>query len=228
MKVVSWTGRKGGAGKTTNAHAAANGLAMLGIPAAYVLTDDRELATDESRTYTVIDGRTVDQLERAVATAKGHAGAGILVIDGGGNRAAVDDLINSVSDAIFLPFGASDDDVATVARDMAKFPKAWAWPSNWPSNAKAALIDKGYIEKLTEHFDGRVLLPLPSTHSIRDLILQDFNGVLLPPAQRYCRAIARQITSILSGQAPNTPSANVRTKMRVSAPLPQLFDDLPP
>ncbi len=228
MKVVSWTGRKGGSGKTTNAHAAANGLAMLGVPAAYVLTDDRELPTDESRTYTVIDGRTVDQLEQAIATAKGHAGAGILVIDGGGNRAAVDDLINSISDAIFLPFGASDDDVATVARDMARFPTAWAWPSNWPTSVKAALIDRGYIEKLAEHVPGRVLQPLPATHSIRDLILQGFNGVLLPPAQRYCRTIARQIIDVLDGKAPRLPKPHGATKARVSVALPQLFDDLPP
>lgn len=197
MRIISWTGRKGGSGKTTNSHATANGLAMLGIPAAYVLTDDRELPSDEHRTYTIIDGRTADQLEQAIVTAKGHAGAGILVIDGGGNRPAVDELINSVSDGVFLPFGASDDDVATVAKDMVKFPTAWAWPSNWPSNSKAAEIDQGYIDKLAAHFPDRLLKPLPATHSIRDLILQDFNGLLLPPAQKYCRQLARLILSLL-------------------------------
>ena len=197
MKIVSFAGRKGGAGKTTNSHASANGLAMLGIPSAYVLTDDRELPSDDNRTYTVIDGRTADQLEQAIVTAKAHNGAGVLVIDGGGNRPAVDDLINSVSDAVFLPFGASDDDVATVAKDLAKFPAAWAWPSNWPNNSKAAEIDRGYIYKLAEVFPDRLLKPLPATHSIRDLILQDFNGLLLPPAQKYCRLLARQITELL-------------------------------
>ena len=74
MKIVSFGGEKGGVGKTTNAHATAHGLSMLGIPAAYVMTDKRELLSDESRVYTVIDGRTVQQLEQAVATARRHEG----------------------------------------------------------------------------------------------------------------------------------------------------------
>jgi len=197
MKIITFAGRKGGVGKTTNSHAAANGLAMLGIPSAYVLTDRRQLPSDENRTYTVIDGRTADQLEQAISTAKRHDGAGIVVIDGGGNREAVDELLGSISDAIFLPFGASDDDVATVAEDMAKFPKAWAWPSNWPSNSKAAEIDRGYVEKLGELYPHRILKPLVATHSIRDLILQNFDGTLLPPAQKYCRMLARQILELL-------------------------------
>jgi hypothetical protein len=197
MKIITFAGRKGGVGKTTNSHAAANGLAMLGIPSAYILTDRRQLPSDESRTYTVIDGRTADQLEQAISTARSHKGAGIVVIDGGGNREAVDELLGSISDAIFLPFGASDDDVATVAEDMAKFPKAWAWPSNWPSNSKAAEIDRGYVEKLAELYPDRILKPLPATHSIRDLILQNFDGTLLPPAQKYCRTLARQILDVI-------------------------------
>ncbi len=201
MKIITFAGRKGGVGKTTNSHAAANGLAMLGVPSAYVLTDRRQLPSDENRTYTVIDGRTINQLEQAIATAKGHNGAGVVVIDGGGNREAVDELLGSISDAIFLPFGASDDDVATVAEDMAKFPKAWAWPSNWPSNSKAAEIDRGYVEKLAELYPGRILKPLPATHSIRDLILQNFDGTLLPPAQKYCRVLARQILDLIPKQS---------------------------
>jgi chromosome partitioning protein len=197
MKIITFAGRKGGTGKTTNSHAAAHGLAMLAVPSAYVLTDRRQLPSDENRVYTIIDGRTISQLEQAVTTAKHHDGAGVLIIDGGGNREAVDALLISVSDAVVLPFGASDEDVTTVAEDMAQFNRAWAMPSNWPSNAKAKEIDTGYIDKLAELYPERMLKPMPATHSVRDLVLQEFNGSLLPPAQRYCKLLARRLLEIL-------------------------------
>jgi hypothetical protein len=197
MKIVSFLGEKGGVGKTTNAHATAHGLSMLGTPAAYVMTDKRELPGDESRVYTVIDGRTLPQLEQAVATARQHEGKGVLVIDGGGNRGAVDELLASISDAIILPFTADDDSVYVVAREMAQFAGAWALPSNWPTNSKAAEVDTGYIEKLEALYPKRLLVPAPATHSIKDIMLQGFNGTLLPPAQRYCRSLARQISNVV-------------------------------
>jgi chromosome partitioning protein len=198
MRIVSFLGKKGGVGKTTNAHATAHGLSMVGIPAAYIMTDDRELLSDEKRVYSIIDGRSVAKLERAVTTAKQHGGGnGIMVIDGGGNRVVVDDLIASISNLVVLPFTADDDSVYVVATDLGRFPKAFALPTNWPTNSKAATIDAGYIEKLEAQFPGRILPSVPTTHAIRDFVLSEFNGALLPPAQRYCRAVARQIASLL-------------------------------
>ena len=197
MKIACFIGEKGGVGKTTNAHAATHGLCMLGIPAAYVMTDKRELPSDENRVYTVIDGRSVPQLEQAVATARKHEGKGVLVIDGGGNRGLVDELIASVSDMIIVPFTADDDSVYVAAQEMARFPTAWALPSNWPTNSKAAEVDSGYIDKLAALYPDRMLTPAPATHAIKDLVLQSFNGTLLPPAQRYCRTLARKIVDVL-------------------------------
>ena len=136
MKIVSFVGEKGGVGKTINAHATAHGLSMLGIPAAYVMTDKRELLSDEHRVYTIIDGRTVPQLEQAVATARQHEGKGVLVIDGGGNRAAVDELLASISDAVILQFTADDNSVYVAAKEMAQFLGAWGLPSNGRPTAK--------------------------------------------------------------------------------------------
>lgn len=200
MKIACFIGGKGGSGKTTNAHSTTHGLCMLGVPAAYVMTDNpnvRQLLTDETRVYSIIDGTTVEKLEAAITTAKQHNGNGVLVIDGGGNRGAVDDLIASVADAIVLPFTADDDAVWVVYNEMNEFPKASALPSNWPSNEKAFKVDAGFIDKLKSKYPGRILPPAYSTHSIRDLTLQSFNGTLLPPAQRYCRAVARTVMKLL-------------------------------
>ena len=197
-KIASFIGEKGGVGKTTNAHATAHGLCMLGTPAAYVMTDKRELLSDENRVYSIIDGKTVQKLEQVIATAKQKVGKGVLIIDGGGNRAAVDELLASISDAIILPFTADDDSVYVVDQEMERFPEAWALPSNWPTNSKAMIVDAGYIEKLEAKFPGRILTPTPSTHAIRDIVLKEFNGSLLSPAQRYCRTLARTVSDLFT------------------------------
>jgi chromosome partitioning protein len=200
MKIISFLGKKGGVGKTNNAHATAHGLSMAGIPAAYVLTDKRELLSDEHRVYTIIDGRTVAQLERAIATSQQNPVSGVLVIDGGGNRGVVDELLASVSNVIILPFTADDDSVYVVNEELALFPEAWAMPSNWTTNSKAEIVDQGYIQKLEAKYPGRLLPPAPQTHAIHDFLLTDFNGIVLPPAQRYCRALARKVAELLDGQ----------------------------
>ena len=197
MKIASFIGEKGGVGKSTNAHATAHGLSMLGIPAAYVMTDKRELLSDKNRVYTIIDGRTVAQLELTVTTAKQQEGKGVYIIDGGGNRGVVDELLASISDVVILPFTADDDSVYVVANEMAQFSSAWALPSNWPTNSKAMNVDAGYIEKLEALYPGRLLTPTPATHAIRDIVLQTFTGTLLPSAQRYCRTLARQVSDVL-------------------------------
>jgi len=202
MKIVSFLGKKGGVGKSNNSHAAAHGLSMMGIPAAYVLTDQREFLSDENRVYTIVDGRSIDTLERAVASASQNQRNGVLILDGGGNRGVVDDLLASVSNVVILPFTADDDSVYVVNGEMSQFEDAWAMPSNWTTNAKAAAVDKGYIDKLEANYPGRILPPAYNTHSIHDLLLVHFDGLLLPPAQRYCRTLARQIVSLLEIEQP--------------------------
>ena len=147
-----------------------------------------------------MDGRTVPQLEGTIATARGQGKNGVFVMDGGASRAAVDDLLVSVSDLVILPFTADDDFNYVVTEEMRRFPEALAMPSNWTTNSKAADVDAGYIEKLEALYPGRILPPTPNTHSVRDFLLQNFNGKVLPPAQRYCRTLARRIADILDAE----------------------------
>jgi hypothetical protein len=82
--------------------------------------------------------------------------------------------------------------------------KSWRRCGRSPTNSKAASIDAGYVEKLEARFPGRVFPPVPATHSIRDFLLNEFDGALLPPAQRYCRTIVRQIAELLDAAAEQT------------------------
>ena len=116
-------------------------------------------------------------------------------MDGGASRRRRDS--DSVSDLVILPFTADDDFQLRRHPGDAEFPEALALPTNWTTNSKAADVDAGYIEKLEALYPGRILPPTPTTHSVRDFILQRFTGALLPPAQRYCRTLARRVIDIL-------------------------------
>src|SRR3954469_10598785 len=94
-----------------------------------------------------------------------------------------------------------------VATDLAKLPQAFALPSNWPTNSKAANIDAGYIQKLEAQFPERILPPIPATHAIRGCVRSGFTGILLPPAQRYCGTVARQVAVLLDAVTEQTGQA---------------------
>jgi hypothetical protein len=63
-------------------------------------------SSHRKRVYTIIDGRAVPQLERAIASARQRDSNGVFVIDGGGNPWVVDDLLASVP---ISSFAAADD-----------------------------------------------------------------------------------------------------------------------
>jgi hypothetical protein len=67
-----------------------------------------------------------------------------------------------------------------------------------PNPAVSLLL--AYIEKLEANHPGRMLPPRPATHAIHDLLLANFNGTVLPPAQRYCRVLARQVAQLLDAE----------------------------
>ena len=206
--LIAFVGEKGGIGKTTAAHAAAWGLAILGHKVGLAHTDknreplahteEGEPLPDEmeARGYKIWDARSPESLEAAIHQTPED---GILIVDGGGNRGPVDDLLVDICHLVILPFTADDDSVRVVHKELLKWqlPKVWAMPSNWETNDKAQAVDTGYITKLENEHPGRILPITYHVHSLRDLTLTAYPGVLLTPARRYCRTLVQQLVDLM-------------------------------
>jgi cellulose biosynthesis protein BcsQ len=214
--IVALVGGKGGVGKTLCSHATAQGLAMCGLSAAYCLTDvDRPLLPDENRSYAVLDGRTVSELQKQAFNAKNNPANGFLIIDGGGNRGPVDELIVKVADVVILPFTADEDSVAMVLQGLATYPNAWALPNNWTTSPMAQTKDNEFIERVKRKYPKRVLPTSYNTHALIALGRSDFDGQLLTPARMFCRVMAGTVLTLLGrdhlGELVKNPAKQIAT-----------------
>jgi chromosome partitioning protein len=181
--IVYIGGGKGGTGKTTTAHLACLGAILRNHPAAYVLTDPQRKVRSEGRPYGVLDGRMPETLAKILAASQSSLN-GWLFIDGGGNRQAFDQEISAEADLCLLPFGTSEEDLDTVADDLARLPQAIAWPTAWPTNSFAERAAQFYIDGLAEAFPGRVILqPIPFVNSVSELLASELTSPSTPVRQ---------------------------------------------
>jgi hypothetical protein len=73
-----------------------------------------------------------------------------------------------------LPFRPSEEDLDTVADDLARLPNAIAWPAAWPTNSFAERAAQFYIDGLAEAFPGRVITqPIPFVNSVSELLASE-------------------------------------------------------
>lgn len=185
-------GQKGGTTKTTTAHLLCLGAILRGQPAAYVLTDPNRQIKAEGRPYGVLDGRDPTKLAQIIAASQ-NTQNGWLVIDGGGNRPALDAELATEADLCLLPFRASEEDLDTVALDLARLPKAVAWPSAWPTNRHAELAAQYLIDGLAEAFPSRVLSPpIYFVNAVSELL-----GASLDSPSTTVRNAARRAFTVL-------------------------------
>ena len=171
--IVYIGGGKGGTGKTTTAHLACLGAILRNHPAAYVLTDPQRKVRGEGRPYGVLDGRMPETLAKILSASHSSLN-GWLFIDGGGNRPAFDHEISAEADLCLLPFRPSEEDLDTVADDLARLPNAIAWPAAWPTNSFAERAAQFYIDGLAKAFPGRVITqPIPFVNSVSELLASE-------------------------------------------------------
>lgn len=196
-EIICVIGNKGGTGKTTLSHMLCQGLGLLGQRAACVLTDtSREPLAPTGRRYVLADARTRESLTKVVDKLR-MLENWIGVIDGGGNRTEMDRKLYALSDLVLLPFRESHEDIRTVLRDLEMFPRAYAIPTQWPTNPwQREAADRSVARLLGAH-RHRILRPVNALSSTKLLLQKQLPEQLPTPLANACRAVARQLLEVL-------------------------------
>jgi hypothetical protein len=186
-------GQKGGTTKSTTAHLLCLGAVLNKQPAAYVLTDPKRPLRSDGRPYGVLDGREPHQLAQIIAANQSTLN-GWLVFDGGGNRPQFDKAMADEVALCLLPFRDSDEDDEMLRLDLAAIPNAVAWPAAWPTNPKAAIKAKRYIDNLKRDFPARVIeRPIFFINSAKELLDKE-----LAEPSTVVRSASRRAFEIMS------------------------------
>ncbi|MDK9723380.1 MAG: hypothetical protein OEL88_00735 [Sterolibacteriaceae bacterium MAG5] len=195
--IICVIGNKGGTGKTTLSHMLCQGMGLLGQRSACVLTDTyREPLNPAGRRYLVADARSREALVKVVDKLRSLK-AWMGVIDGGGNRTEMDKKLYSVADLVLLPFRDSHEDIRTVVRDLEMFPRAYAIPSQWPTNVWQREAAEKTVEELLAPYRDRILDPVSVLSASKLLLQRDIPESIPTPVSNSCRAIARQVLELL-------------------------------
>jgi chromosome partitioning protein len=195
--IICVIGNKGGTGKTTLSHMLCQGLGLLGQRSVCVLTDThREPLAPNGRRYLVADARSREALSKVVEKIR-SLNAWMGVIDGGGNRTEMDRKLYGIADLVLLPFRDSHEDIRTVIRDLEMFPRAYAIPTQWPTNAWARESAENTVAELLAPYRDRILDPVFSL-SASKLLLQTQVPASLPTAlANACRSASHQVLDLL-------------------------------
>ncbi len=207
-------GQKGGTTKTSTAHLICLGAILRSQPAAYVLTDPNRQIKSEGRPYGVLDGREPAKLAQIIA-ASHNTQNGWLIIDGGGNRPALDAELAAEADLCLLPFRPSEEDLDTVALDLARLSGSVAWPSAWPTNRHAEQAAQYLIDGLAKAFPKRVVSPpIYFVNSVAELL-----GASLDSPSTPVRNAARRAFSIMDDYFDTSGKASQTAPKRKKASL---------
>jgi hypothetical protein len=208
--IICVIGNKGGTGKTTLSHMLCQGMGLLGQRSVCVLTDTfREPLAASGRRYLVADARSREALIKVVDKIRSLS-AWMGVIDGGGNRTETDRKLYGLADLVLLPFRDSHEDVRTVVRDLEMFPRAYAIPSQWPTNAWARESAGRTIDEMLAPYQDRILEPVYALGASKLLLQNQVPPALPTPLANACRSAARQILDLLQIPIDSTIDVEVR------------------
>ena len=109
----------------------------------------------------------------------------------------MDRKLYALSDLVLLPFRESHEDIRTVLRDLEMFPRAYAIPTQWPTNPwQRDAADRSVARLLGAH-RHRILRPVNALSSTKLLLQKQLPEQLPTPLANACRAVARQLLEVL-------------------------------
>ena len=217
--IICVIGNKGGTGKTTLSHMLCQGMGLLGQRSVCVLTDThREPLDPADRRYLIADARSREALGKVTDKIRSLK-AWLGVIDGGGNRTEMDRRLYGVADLVLLPFRDSHEDIRTVIRDLEMFPRAYAIPTQWPTNAWQREAAEKAVQELLAPYHDRILDPVFSLSASKLLLQKQISGSMPTPLANACRAVAHQVIDLL--QLPMEDALPVQGIARQAANSPQ-------
>lgn len=222
--IICVIGNKGGTGKTTLSHMLCQGMGLLGQRSVCVLTDThREPLDPANRRYLIADARSREALAKVTDKIRSLK-AWLGVIDGGGNRTEMDRRLYGLADLVLLPFRDSHEDIRTVIRDLEMFPRAYAIPTQWPTNAWQRDAAEKAVAELLAPYRDRILDPVFSLSASKQLLQKQIPGSLPTPLANACRAVAHQVIDLLQlpleDVAPAQGIAHSMANGATSAPRP--------
>jgi cellulose biosynthesis protein BcsQ len=197
-RLICVIGNKGGTGKTSITHMLCHGLGLLGKRSIAVLTDTaREPLSRGIRRYTPLDGRSPDKLAEIVAKLESRP-KWLGVIDGGGNRPALDKKFYEMSGLVLLPFRESHEDIRTVRDDLDAFPDAYGIPSQWPTNPWQQMAAERTLDEMMQDYRPRLLDPVYAVSASKLLLEYEVPRDLPTMLNNVCRALAWQVLERLN------------------------------
>lgn len=195
--IICVIGNKGGTGKTTVSHMLSQGLGLLGQRSVCVLTDThREPLDPADRRYLLADARSPEALTKVIDKIRSLR-SWLGVIDGGGNRLEMDRELYGMADLVLLPFRDSHEDMRTVIHDLQRFPRAYAIPTQWPTNAWQKEASTKAVQDMLGPYMDRVLDPIYTLSSSKLLLQKQIPNALPSPLYNGCRAVAHQVLDLL-------------------------------
>jgi len=225
-QIICIIGNKGGTGKTTVSHMLCQGLGLLGKRSVCVLTDvGREPLDPAGRRYLIADARSREALGKVVDKLRELDGW-MGVIDGGANRSEADRRLYAIADLVVLPFRESHEDVRTLIQDLDSFPRAYALPSQWPTNTwQRDAADKAMAQLLASYGD-RILDPVTALSASKLLLQRRLPEITPTPLNNACRRIAGHVLDLMRETYEDSAGETDELEEERAAPLAKDADSM--